>query len=263
MKRIVATLLPLLTLAPVFADEPIRERIEWADIWVTDADKDDLPRVLLIGDSITRGYFGEVEKHLAGKAYCARLTTSKCVSAPSFLGEVQLLLKQYRFSVIHFNNGLHGWGYTEEQYRNGLLRLMETFEQHAAGAKLTWAATTPVRDRDNLQQISDRTERVTKRNKIAAEIMKDRTIPTNDLFGLVEEHPDWFSGDGVHFNNKGKTAQGAAVAVKVLTCLQDTSGRTDPKQPKSSGKNTTLRFVRTSISSSVDMTNRPLQTPLI
>ena len=49
------------------ADEPIRERIEWADIWVTDADKDDLPRVLLIGDSITRGYFSDVEKRLAGQ----------------------------------------------------------------------------------------------------------------------------------------------------------------------------------------------------
>ena len=219
MKRTVAALLLLLTLAPVvFADEPIRERIEWADIWVTDADKDDLPRVLLVGDSITRGYFGEVEKHLAGKAYCARLTTSKCVSDPSFLDEVQLLLKQYRFAVIHFNNGLHGWGYTEEQYRDGLLRLMETFKQHAAGAKLIWAATTPVRDRDNLQQISDRTERVKKRNKIAAEIMKERGIPTNDLFGLVEEHPDWFSGDGVHFNAREK-AQGAAVAERVLTFI--------------------------------------------
>jgi hypothetical protein len=53
----------------VRSQEPIRERFEWADIWVTDADKSDLPRVLLIGDSITRGYFDGVEKQLAGKAY--------------------------------------------------------------------------------------------------------------------------------------------------------------------------------------------------
>ncbi|NLX96111.1 MAG: SGNH/GDSL hydrolase family protein [Rhodopirellula sp.] len=139
----------------VSAEEPIRERIEWADIWVTDADKDDLPRVLLIGDSITRGYFGEVEKALAGKAYFARLTTSKCVSDPFFPDEVQLLLKQYRFAVIHFNNGLHGWGYTEEQYRDGLVRLLETFEKHAAGAKLIWATTTPVREASNLSDSND------------------------------------------------------------------------------------------------------------
>ena len=64
MIRFFTVLIPLLAVAQlVAAEEPIRERIEWADIWITDADKDDLPRVLLIGDSITRGYFGEVEKH--------------------------------------------------------------------------------------------------------------------------------------------------------------------------------------------------------
>ena len=220
MKRLLTVLIPILAIAQLLsADQPVRERIEWADIWVTDADKDDLPRVLLIGDSIARGYFGDVEKHLAGKAYCARLTTSKCVSDPFFPDEVQLLLKQYRFAVIHFNNGLHGWGYTEEQYRDGLLRLMATFRDHAGEAKLIWATTTPIRNRDDLQQISERTERVKARNQIAAEIMKEAGIATDDLYGLVEQHPDWQSGDGVHFNGKGKVAQGAAVAESVLKCL--------------------------------------------
>jgi len=150
MRASLSLLLPLLIVPqPAYAQEPIRERIEWADIWVTDANKDDLPRVLLIGDSITRGYFGGVEQHLAGKAYCARLTTSKCVSDPSFLDEVTLVLKQYKFAVIHFNNGLHGWGYSEEQYRDGLVRLMEKFKEHASDAKLIWAATTPIRNRHN------------------------------------------------------------------------------------------------------------------
>ena len=228
MRHFFAALIPLLAIVHVAsAQEPIRERIEWADIWVTDADKDDLPRVLLIGDSITRGYFGEVEKHLTGKAYCARLTTSKCVSDPSFPDEVQLLLKQYPFGVIHFNNGLHGWGYTEEQYRDGLLRFLETFKEHAGDAKLIWATTTPVRNRDNLQKISERTERVKARNRIAAEIMEERGIPTNDLYRLVEPHQELFSNDGVHFNGKGKEAQGAAVAESVLKCLGATSGRSE------------------------------------
>ncbi len=224
MKTLLTILIPILAVAQLAsAEQPVRERIEWADIWVTDADKEDLPRVLLIGDSITRGYFGEVEKHLAGKAYCARLTTSKCASDPFFPDEVQLLLKQYRFAVIHFNNGLHGWGYTEEQYRDGLLRLMKTFREHGAGAKLIWATTTPIRNRDDLQQMGERTERVKARNQIVAEIMKEAGIATDDLYGLVEQHPDWQSGDGVHFNGKGKVAQGVAVAESVLKCLGDTS----------------------------------------
>ena len=220
MNHNILFLLPLLlTAQAVTAEEPIRERIEWADIWVTDADKNDLPRVLLVGDSITRGYFGEVEKHLAGKAYCARLTTSKCVSDPSFVDEVQLLLKHYKFDVIHFNNGLHGWGYTEPQYRDGLAKTVDAIRKHAGDAKLIWASTTPVRQGSDLQKFGERTERVKVRNQLATGIMKERSISTNDLFGLVEDHPDWYSSDGTHFNAKGKEAHGKQVAESVDGCL--------------------------------------------
>ena len=222
MRHHFAFLLPILFIAQfVSADEPVRERIEWMDVWVTDADKDDLPRVLLIGDSITRGYFDEVEKRLTGKVHCARLTTSKCVADPSFVDEVQLLLKQYKFDVIHFNNGLHGWGYTEEQYERGLEGLLDAVKKSSGGAKWIWATTTPTRERGDLQKFSEKTERVKVRNQIAAEIMKKQGIPTDDLYSLVEKHPEWQSGDGVHFNGKGKTAQGAAVAESVLKRLAD------------------------------------------
>jgi hypothetical protein len=208
MKQFLVALISVLAISQLLpAQEPIRERIECTDIWVTDADKDDLPRVLLIGDSITRGYFSEVEKQLEGKAHCARLTTSKCVSDAFFPDEVQLLLKQYGFAVIHFNNGLHGWGYSEEQYKDGLLRAMETLNRYAPDARLIWATTTPVSEPGNLSQISERTERVKARNRIAAAIMQERGIPTDDLYGLVEPHPDWHSSDGTHFNGKGKEAQ--------------------------------------------------------
>ena len=214
-------LLTLILLIPQFvsAEEPVRERIEWADIWVTDADKHDLPRVLLIGDSITRGYFAELEKYLAGKAYCARLTTSKCVSDPSFIDEVQLLLKHYRLAVIHFNNGMHGWGYTEDQYGDGLAKTVDAIRKSSGDAKLIWATTTPVRVGSDLQKLHERTDRVMVRNELAAEIMKVRNIPTDDLFRLVEDHPDWYSSDGTHFNNAGKAVQGKQVAESVLKLL--------------------------------------------
>ena len=85
-------------------DKPILERIEWTDIWVTNADKDDLPRVLFVGDSIARGYFGAAEKELAGKANCARYATSAFISHKDFLGNLKILLKRYRWDVIHINN---------------------------------------------------------------------------------------------------------------------------------------------------------------
>ncbi len=220
-QMLVATFVVAAVTSLVWSQEPIRERIEWADIWVTDADKNDLPRVLLIGDSITRGYFDGVEQQLAGNAYCARLTTSKCVADPLFLDEVQLLLKQYRFAVIHFNNGLHGFGYTEDQYRAGLTGLLEVVEKHSSNVKLIWATTTPVRVQGTLGQIAETTERVKARNRIAAEIWRDRGLVTNDLYGLVEQHQEYFSGDGVHFNENGREVQAKQVAEAVLSCLPE------------------------------------------
>src|SRR6185503_2939170 len=59
---------------------PAREAIEWCDIWITHANETNLPRVLLIGDSIVRDYYPEVEKRLGGKAFVARLATSRFVA---------------------------------------------------------------------------------------------------------------------------------------------------------------------------------------
>ncbi|MCA9057232.1 MAG: SGNH/GDSL hydrolase family protein [Planctomycetaceae bacterium] len=215
----------LVSFAPVFArpDEPVRERIEWIDIWVTDADRSQLPRVLLVGDSITRGYFGGVEQHLAGRAQCARLTTSKCVSDPTFNDDLQLLMKQYNFSVIHFNNGLHGWGYTEEQYRDGLAQTVAAMKEHAGSARLIWATTTPMRNRTDLESFDDKTDRVKQRNKLASQIMTEYQVRTDDLFELVESHPDWTSSDGVHFNGMGNEALAKQVAASVLEALPGTT----------------------------------------
>ena len=62
------------------AARPARESIEWCDIWISHANETNLPRVLLIGDSIVRDYYPEVEKRLAGKAFVARLATSRFVA---------------------------------------------------------------------------------------------------------------------------------------------------------------------------------------
>src|SRR5277367_4881011 len=69
-----------------------RESIEWCDLWISHANATNLPRVLLIGDSITRAYYPEVEKHLAGKAYVARLATSRFIADPVLLQEIALVL---------------------------------------------------------------------------------------------------------------------------------------------------------------------------
>ncbi|MBI1319100.1 MAG: SGNH/GDSL hydrolase family protein [Candidatus Hydrogenedens sp.] len=193
-----------------------RERIEWCDIWFTDAEKDALPRVLLIGDSITRGYFPGVESALDGKAYCGRLTTSRSVCDPVFFQELALVLGQYDFAVIHFNNGLHGWDYTEDEYRAGFQRLVDALREQAPKAKLICALTTPVQPSGGM---ADSAPRVAARNAIATEICQSAGIPLDDLHTPAAEHADHFSGDGVHFNEDGKKAQVKLVAEAVAAAL--------------------------------------------
>src|SRR5882672_9475335 len=118
------------------AAPPARESIEWCDIWISHASETNLPRVLLIGDSIAREYYPEVEKRLAGKAFVARLTTSRFAADPVLLKEIELVLDQEKFDVIQFNNGMHGWQHSEAEYEKALPKSIKTIRVHAPKARL-------------------------------------------------------------------------------------------------------------------------------
>jgi hypothetical protein len=187
------------------ATPPARESIEWCDIWISHANETNLPRVLLIGDSIAREYYPEVEKRLAGKAFVARLATSRFVADPVLLKEIELVLDQEQFDVIHFNNGMHGWQHTEAEYEKALPIFITMIRAHAPKAKLIWATTTPLRDGkgvtyDTKAEYSD--ERIAARNALAAQLVATQKIPTVDLNAAVRGHPEYHS-DNVHFNGQG------------------------------------------------------------
>src|SRR5258707_911246 len=108
------------------ATPPARESIEWCDIWFSHANETNLPRVLLIGDSIAREYYPEVEKRLAGKAFVGRLATSRFAADPVLLTEIATVLDGTKFDLIQFNNGMHGWQHSEEDDRNAFPNLIKT-----------------------------------------------------------------------------------------------------------------------------------------
>ena len=200
---------------------PARESIEWCDIWISHANETYLPRVLLIGDSIARDYYPEVEKRLAGKAFVARLTTSRFVADRVLLKEIELVLDETKFAVIVFNNGMHGWQHNEAEYQKAFPKFIKTIRANAPKAGLIWATTTPLRDGkgvtyDTKAEYSD--ERIAARNALAAEIVAARKIPTIDLNASVRGHPE-FHSDNVHFNGQGSqifAAQISAAVEKVL-----------------------------------------------
>ncbi|MFT3880965.1 MAG: SGNH/GDSL hydrolase family protein [Gemmatales bacterium] len=207
------------TLAPDEKSRIVREEIEWLDVWVPGNSNKTLPKVLLIGDSMARGYYKEVEEKLKGKAVVGRLTTSKSLGDQAYLDEVKLILGQTRFDIVHVNNGLHGWGYTEAEYAAALPELLKTIRASAPHAKVIWAATTPMRQADKLNTFSDKNDRVKQRNDLAAKLMAQESIPTDDLYSVIADKPEWYSRDGVHLNAKGVSALATQVAETIRPVL--------------------------------------------
>lgn len=194
-----------------------RESIEWCDVWVAGADRPAARRALLIGDSIARSYHPVVQEQLGTAVACARLATSRCVCDPAFARELALVLDDYEYTVIHVNNGLHGWGYSEDEYATGLRRLFDALRRRCPDSTLIWASTTPVWQADEPTRLAPQTERVRERNRLAADICREYGMTVNDLFALTVDRPDCFAPDGVHFNKDGQTLLGAAVARHILS----------------------------------------------
>jgi hypothetical protein len=215
MKRIALVVLLLVTVV-WGADPPVRrEAIEWCDAWLPHMNEQDLPRVLLIGDSITRGYYTVVEQNLKSNAYVARVTTSKAVGDPALLAEIAAFIGQVKFDVVHFNVGMHGWAYSEDEYRQHFPALVQAIRRGAPGARLIWGSTTPIR-KDRPPGATN--ARIEARNGIAREIARVERIPINDLHSLMAGRGGLHSDD-FHFNKEGNDLMGAQVAAEVAKLL--------------------------------------------
>ena len=122
-----------------------------------------LPRVLLIGDSISIGYTRPVIELLKGKAEVHRIRGNAGHTGMGLAGLPKWLdPKKGRWDVIHFNWGLwdlcyrnpesktqgrrdkvHGkLTHTPDQYRENLQKIVAILKR--TDAKLIWASTTPV-----------------------------------------------------------------------------------------------------------------------
>ena len=159
-----------------------------------------------------------MEKRLAGKAYVARLATSRFVVDPALLNEIKTVLSGTQFDVIQFNNGMHGWQHSEAEYQKAFPKFIKAIRANAPKARLLWATTTPLRDgkgitSDTQAEYSD--ERIAARNIIAAEIVAAQKIQTVNLNASVRGHPE-LRGDNVHFNGQG---------VQILATEVSASGR--------------------------------------
>src|SRR5215213_5814160 len=70
-------------------------------------EKAELPRVVLLGDSIRLGYAPLVAKKLEGVAVVVHPGMENCADTPTTLKGLDRWLGDVRPAVVHFNCGLH------------------------------------------------------------------------------------------------------------------------------------------------------------
>lgn len=102
-----------------------------------------LPRVLLVGDSICNGYHAQVRERLLGIANVTFWASSKCVTDPDYLRELEFILEEYPLDLIHFNNGLHSLTTDRAEWEAALRNTFRMILDKLPGIRLMWCASTP------------------------------------------------------------------------------------------------------------------------
>jgi len=174
-----------------------------------------LPKVLLIGDSVSRGYTQAVRKALAGKANVHR-APENCGPTANGLKKIDIWLGEEKWDGIHFNFGIHDRNTPLTEYGARLEQLVQRMAK--TGEKLVWASTTPIPDDAPKQQTA---VSVVERNQLAAKIMEKYGVKTDDLFeAITPQLATLQNPNDVHFNGAGYEFLGQTVATAVEAALK-------------------------------------------
>lgn len=182
-----------------------------------------LPRVLLIGDSISIGYGVPVRQLLAGVANVHRIPGNGATSANGVL-QVEDWLGKGKWDVIHFNFGLHDLKRLDDGAPQVDLaayeRYLGLFVQRLkrSGAQLIFATTTPV----PAGKVSPprQSEDVVRYNRVALAVMEREGVAVNDLYGYALPRLSQLQQPvNVHFTNAGSEALAGQVAAAIRAAL--------------------------------------------
>jgi pimeloyl-ACP methyl ester carboxylesterase len=202
-----------------------------------------LPRVLVIGDSISMNYHDAAKAALAGVANYHR-NEGNAASSEHGVRNTELWLGDFRekgfhWDVIQFNHGLHdlkqsydaktdSWG----EYSVPLATYQANLEKQIAilrktGARLIWCSTTPVPNH-NKGTYARRKGASADFNAAALEVIgRHPDILVTDLHAVVDGSPvfdNWRKQNDVHFYQKAEQeALGKAVAATIRKVLENPS----------------------------------------
>lgn len=220
MRPVISTFILLAVLVPgglmetMGAENPAFDKV---------VDDPALPRVLLIGDSISIGYTVPVREMLKGVANVHRIPEN---GGPTIRGleNIKTWLGDGKWDVIHFNWGLHDLKYMEdgnhqvplEQYKKNLTQLVKILK--STPAKLIWCSTTPVPEGDvSPKRVPGD---VADYNAAAKQIMAENKIPIDDLYAYaLPRLKEIQQPVNVHFTGEGSKTLARQVVKSIKAAL--------------------------------------------
>jgi len=199
--------------------------------WTSKFEPPPLPQVLIIGDSISIGYFEPLQKRLKDVAVVSHNPGNAQHTAYG-LKKLDVWLGDTRWDVIHFNHGLHDLKYIDargrntsvetgkqqipiDQYERNLEEIVKRLKK--TGAKLIFATTTPVPDGTGFRAKGD----AVIYNRAAERVMNKHGVPINDLYSFALPRLKEIQRDSnVHFNPQGSELLAEQVAKSILKALE-------------------------------------------
>ncbi len=191
-----------------------------------------LPRILILGDSVSMGYTGPVREQLKGEFDVFRPMQEdgkpeNCQGTTNALINMDRWIGDENWDLIHFNFGLHDLKHVDPEtgknsfspkdpqqaepkvYRKNLMMIVERLK--ATGAKLIYATTTPYPTPvDGPFRMAGEAQNY---NKIATRIMEKEGIAINDLYAFVKpQMQEIMIPKNVHFLDHGNEILGKEVA---------------------------------------------------
>ncbi|MGH7223844.1 MAG: SGNH/GDSL hydrolase family protein, partial [Gemmataceae bacterium] len=184
----------------------------------------ELPKVVLIGDSIRLGYAPLAAKRLAGQALVISPAANGGDSS-NVLKHLEEWVIREKPAVIHFNCGLHDlklakrdkrYQVDRENYEANLKAIVARLRKETS-AVLVFANTTPILDERHAKRGAefDRHEADVRRyNDTALAVMRQADVPIDDLHTIVEKAgaAKMLAVDGTHYTREGYARLADAVA---------------------------------------------------
>ena len=167
-----------------------REKIEWLNYWIEDADKDK-ERVILIGDSVTRDLRKKLNVYMETEYSIDLLAMSYSITDDSVLKELEHYFNTnaYKYKFILYQMGAHH-GYHVKCVEQGRDRILYTYRTKEILTVLNRYEATVFaiggtyengRGEDDKNDVYNHNDEIEIRNQILKEISKEMAIPFLDL----------------------------------------------------------------------------------